>query len=146
MKVIFLKDVRKQGKKGEIKNVKDGYAENFLIKQGLATPVNKDSLRELDRTNKKEQEELNKKEQTAKDLQKKLLNTMIEFKVRTGAEDKVFGSISSKQIKDELNKIGYKVEKRWIDLKTPISTLGFHKVKINIYKNITAEIKVHLIK
>ena len=134
MEVIFLKDLKNQGKKGDIKNVKDGYAENFLIKNGYAIKKTKESLAKLSH-------EQQKKAQEDEENKKKYL-----FKVKTGTNDKVFGSISVKQIKDELMKLGYKIEKSAIALETPLSSLGFHNVKINLYPSITAEIKVHLIK
>ena len=134
MEVIFLKDLKNQGKKGEIKNVKDGYAENFLIKNGYATKKTKKA---------KEDEE---KRKEALELKEKLSKVVLEFKVKTGEQDKVFGSISVKQIKEELAKLDYKIEKSAIEITNPLSTLGFHNIKINLYPNITAEIKVHLVK
>ena len=82
----------------------------------------------------------------AKELKKKLDEVTIEFKVKTGEYDKVFGSISVKQIKEELNKLSYKIDKNQIMLEVPISVLGFHKVEVELYSNIKANIKVHLIK
>ena len=146
MEVIFIKDLRNQGKKGQIKNVKDGYAENFLIKNGYAVIKNKENLAKLNHELKKKEELDLENKKTAEDLKKKLDKETIEFKVKTGAGDKVFGSISVKQIKDELDKKGYKIEKNMIDTDGSISTLGFHNVDINLYANITATIKVHVVK
>lgn len=146
MEVIFIKDLKNQGKKGQIKTVKDGYAENFLIKNGYAIKKTKENLNRLNHEQAKhEKEEKEKKEQAIK-IKEKLDKEILEFKVKTGAGDKVFGSISVKQIKDELQKKGYKVEKSSIILDTAISSLGFHKVKIELYQDIISEIKVHVIK
>lgn len=145
MEVIFIKDLRNQGKKGQIKNVKDGYAENFLIKNGYAVIKNKENLAKLNYELKKKEELDLENKKTAEDLKKKLDKETIEFKVKTGAGDKVFGSISVKQIKEELDKKGYKIEKSMIE-HTTISSLGFHNVDINLYANITATIKVHVVK
>ena len=82
----------------------------------------------------------------AKLLKEKLSKVTLEFKVKTGEVDRVFGSISIKQIKDELAKQGYKIEKSAIELTNNISSLGFHNVNINLYPEITAQIKVHVIK
>ena len=146
MEVIFIKDLKKQAKKGDIKIVKDGYAENYLIKNGYAVKKTKQNLLKLnqEQTKKAKEEELNKK--VAQEQKKELDKQKIEFKVKTGEGDKVFGSISVKQIKDELQKQGFKIEKSQIIINNPIQSLGFHNVDINLYPNITATIKVHVIK
>ena len=146
MEVIFIKDLKNQGKKGEIKNVKDGYAENFLIKQGYAVMKTKESLAKLEceQRNKAAQDAENKKQATA--LKTELDKVVTEFKVKTGEGDKVFGSISVKQIKDELAKKNYKIEKSQIEIVSQIASLGFHNVNINLYPGITAIVKAHLVK
>ena len=146
MEVIFIKDLKNQGKKGQIKNVKDGYAENFLIKQGYAVKKTKENLAKLEyeQRNKAAQDAENKK--NAEILKKELDKVIIEFKVKTGEGDKVFGSISIKQIKDELQNKNIKVDKNQIELTNPISSLGFHNVDIKLYPGIISTIKVHVIK
>ena len=146
MEVIFIKDLKNQGKKGQIKNVKDGYAENFLIKQGYAVMKTKESLAKLEceQRNKAAQDAENKKQATA--LKIELDKVVIEFKVKTGEGDKVFGSISVKQIKDELQKKNFKIDKSQIEITNQIASLGFHNVDIKLYPGITATIKVHVIK
>ncbi len=145
MEVIFIKDLKNQGKKGEIKNVKDGYAQNFLIKNGYAVLKTKENLSKLNHELKKKEELDLENKNNANVLKDKLDKVVLEFKVKTGEKDKVFGSISIKQIKDELDKLGYKIEKSMIE-HTTIATLGFHEVKITLYPNIVAKIKVHVIK
>jgi len=141
MQVIFLKDVKGQGKKGEIKNVSDGYAKNFLIKNGYAIKKTEGSLNKLN-IEKKEEKELDlKKRQEALALKKKLENITINFKVKS-SKDKMFGSISTKQIKEELNKLGYLVDKKQI-ANTMINSLGLHVVKVTLYKDIIVDLKVH---
>ena len=146
MEVIFIKDLKNQGKKGQVKNVKDGYAENFLIKNGYAVKKTKENLQKLnyEQAKKAKEDEANKK--TALELKEKLAKVILEFKVKTGEGDKVFGSISVKQIKDELLKKNYKVEKSQIEIISQIASLGFHNVNINLYPGITAVVKVHVIK
>lgn len=146
MKVIFIKDLKKQGKKGEIKEVKDGYAENYLIKNGYAKKANEEGLRQLERENKLEKKQYEQNLKEAQELKNKLDDITIEFKVRTGEGDKVFGSISVKQIKDELTKKGFKIDKKQIEIENSITTLGFHHIKINLFQDIVAKIKVHVVK
>lgn len=146
MKVIFIKDLRKQGKKGEIKNVKDGYAQNFLIKNGYAIPVNEQNMNKLNhekqREEKKDKENRTKAKKDALELEK----LELEFKVKTGEADKIFGSISIKQIKEKLDQKGWKIEKKQIELNHNITSLGYHEVKINLYADIYAILKVHVTK
>ena len=146
MEIIFIKDLKNQGKKGQIKKVKDGYAENFLIKNGYAVKKTKENLAKLNNEIAKKERENEENKKQAKQLKEKLDKLIIEFKVKTGEADKVFGSISVKQIKDELQKKGYSVDKNQIDTQGTISSLGFHDVLINLYPEITAKIKVHVIK
>lgn len=146
MQVIFVKDLKKQGKKGEIKTVKDGYAENFLIKNGYAVPVNDRNLKTLEREKKNEKELDQKNTEEANKAKVLLEKEVLEFKVRTGEGDRVFGSVSVKQIKDELSKKGYKIDKNQIIIDNTISSLGFHYVTIELYQKITAKLKIHVIK
>lgn len=146
MKVIFLKDLKNQGKKGDIKEVKDGYAENFLIKKGYAKKLTEESYSNYKEEQKelKKQDELYRKE--ALELKEKLEKLSISFKVKTGEGDRVFGSVSPKQIKEELQNKGYKIDKKLIEINNNLSSLGFHNVKVNLYKDIYATLKVQLVK
>lgn len=146
MEVIFIKDLKNKGKKGQIKNVKDGYAQNFLIKNGYAVVKTKENLSKLEHEKAKKAEEDKSNKQQAEELKQKLEKVVLEFKVKTGEGDKVFGSISQKQIKDELQAQGFKIEKNQIDNSKQISSLGFHNVDITLYAGITGTIKVHLVK
>lgn len=146
MEVIFIKDLKNQGKKGQIKNVKDGYAENYLIKNGYAVKKTKENLSKLNyEMAKKEKTEAENKAKATK-IKEQLSKEILEFKVKTGEGDKVFGSISIKPIKEELQKRGYEIEKSMIEIENPITSLGFHTVKINLYPEVIATIKVHVIK
>lgn len=146
MEVIFIKDLKNQGKKGQIKTVKDGYAENYLIKNGYAVKKSKENLTKLNNeiARKEKEDKINK--ENALKVKETLKNVVLEFKVKTGEGDRVFGSISVKQIKDELEKKGYKIEKSQIEISSPIQSLGFHNININLYPEVIAEVKVHVIK
>ncbi len=146
MEVIFIKDLKNQGKKGQVKNVKDGYAENYLIKNGYAIKKTKENLSKLQHEQAKKAKEDLENKNKAIEIKEKLAKEVLEFKVKTGEGDRVFGSISIKQIKDGLLEKGYKIEKSMIELDTAISSLGFHNVKINLYPEVVATIKVHVIK
>jgi len=146
MEVIFIKDLRGQGKKGDIKDVKTGYAENFLIKNGYAVIKNKENLRQLEKENKERENKKQEEENNAKKIKKEIENVVIECKVKTGEGDKVFGSVSPKQIKEELAKKNIKIEKNMIKIDKTLSTLGFHNVEVELYPKIKAILKVHLIK
>ena len=146
MEVIFIKDLRGQGKKGDIKEDKNGYAENFLIKNGYAVAKTKENLQILNNDKKKKAQEDAENRKNAEELKTKIEKEVLEFKVKTGEGDKVFGSISLKQIKDELNKKGYKIEKSMINYDNPIQSLGFHNVELDLYQGIKTTIKIHVIK
>ena len=143
MQVIFLKDLKGQGKKGEIKEVSDGYATNFLIKKGYAIKKTSGSLNKLNiekEEEKKLDESLRKEALVNKEKLEKLA---ISFNAKAGKMDKMFGSISSKQIKEELDKLGYNIDKKNIKMES-INSFGYHDVDIILYKEVVAKIKVHV--
>ncbi len=146
MEVIFLKDVKGQGKKGEVKKVKDGYAINFLIKNNLAVAKTDKGLEILDKEKKEEKAKEERNIEEATKIKTKLEKEIISFKIKTGDMDKVFGSISTKQIKEELDKLGYNINKNQIILDHAITSLGIHDVEIVIYKKVKTNLKVKVTK
>ncbi len=143
MKIILIDNVKGTGKKDEIKEVKDGFG-SFLIKEKKAVPYSNKSkeLLDIELKDRKFQEESLIKEMT--DLKNKLEKMELKFQVNTGKEGRVFGSISSKQISEELIKKNIKVDKKLINANN-INCLGTHFVKINLHKKVNAELKVTLL-
>ncbi len=144
MKVILLADVKKQGKKDDIIEVSDGYAINYLIKKGLAVPQTKKSQSVLDQELLDRHLEEEERVKNLNEIRKKLENKVLNFKVKTGAQDKVFGMVSTKQISEELKKMGYSIDKKCIILDHNLDTLGTHEVKIELHKRVIFNIKVNL--
>jgi large subunit ribosomal protein L9 len=135
MKVILLKDVRKLGKKDDVKEVSDGYARNYLIKNGLAVQYTSGSSKVLEKQKEIRKEHEDELKAEAEKVKEKLQNTPVEFMLATGKEGQVFGSVSSKNIVASLQKKGIQVDKRKIMMEAPISSLGTTRVKVDLYRN-----------
>ena len=146
MKVIFIKDVKGKGRSSDIKEVKDGYAQNFLIRNGYAVAYTARSKEILDIENKNKAEALEKEIKECEKIKDELKDIVLTFKVKTGKQDQVFGSVSTKQISSELEKRGYKIDKKKIALDEPISSLGYHEININLHRKVKAKVTVELIK
>ena len=146
MRVIFRQDVKGVGKKDDIKEVKDGYAINFLIKKNLAVVANQENLDNLKKEKAIRKENHDKAKKEAMEEKAKLEKLVLTFKVKTGEGDRVFGSVSQKQIKEEFKNNGYNIDKNQIKLQDSLSSLGFHKIEIELYKEVSAIVKVHLVK
>ena len=145
MKVIFLKDVKGSGKKGEIAEVSDGYARNFLIKKGLAEEATAVKINSLNI--KKGAEDFHRQEEikALKEEAKKLNGTQITLKIKCGENGKVFGSVTAKEIADELSALGYTVDKKRVILKDPIKLLGVYAVDVKFLPEVIAKIKVEVV-
>ncbi|RNF39920.1 50S ribosomal protein L9 [Planococcus salinus] len=145
MKVIFLKDVKGKGKKGEIKNVADGYAHNFLLKNNLAIEANQATISQLDGQKKKEQKEAAQELEEAKQLKEKLESLTIELTAKSGEGGRLFGSITTKQVAKELEKShGIKLDKRKMELDDAIRALGYTNIPVKLHQDVTATLKVHV--
>ena len=145
MKVIFIKDLKKQGKVNEIKEVSDGYATNYLIKNGYAVKYTKGSLDRLNNDLETSRIEEEKAISIAEKDKKELEKLKIQFKVKTGANGKVFGNIYTKQKADELAKKGYNIDKKKILIDVPLNVLGNHFVEVELHKKVKAKLNIELI-
>lgn len=142
MRVILLQDVENVGKKYEIKDVKDGYARNFLIPKGLAKLATKAVLEQVE---KQKEIEKQKVEEELKEIQK-IASSIDEFEViipvKVGEEQQLFEKINTQKISDKLKELGFEIKKEQIDLAEPIGELGEFPVKVKFEHNLESEIRV----
>lgn len=145
MKVIFLKDVKGKGKKGEVKEVSVGYAHNFLLKNNMAIEATPGNLSKLEGQQKRVEKDAAEELAEAKVLKEQLEKITVEMKAKSGEGGRLFGSITTKQIADALQKSqGIKVDRRKMELPDAIRALGFTNVPIRIHLDVTATLKVHV--
>jgi len=145
MKVIFLQDVKGQGKKGEVKEVSEGYARNFLIAKGLAKIATQGNINELNAHKSSEEKRKAQELEDAKKLAQELGKVIVTITSKAGEGGKLFGAVTSKQIADRLKQMKVQVDKRKIMLDEPIRSLGYTNVPIKIHHEVTATIKVHVV-
>ncbi|OFQ04449.1 LSU ribosomal protein L9P [Mycobacteroides abscessus subsp. abscessus] len=147
MKVIFLADVKGKGKKGEIKEVPTGYAQNFLIKKNLAKEATSQAIGELRGKQKSEEKAHAQLLAEAQEIKAKLEaeETIVEFVEKVGPDGRTFGSITSKKIAEELQKqFGIKIDKRHIQVQAPIRAVGLIDVPVKIYQDVTSVINLRV--
>lgn len=144
MKVILLSDVKKVGKKGEVVEVSDGYARNFLFARKLAVAASETGVKVLNEQ--KKQEDLRQAELKAEAIKVKETLEKDEFIFKVNSKNgKVFNSISTKQLQEALKAKGYNIDKRKIIDNEPITTLGYSNIKVELYKDVIGVIKVKLL-
>ena len=145
MKVVLLADVKGTGKKGEIKEVSDGYAQNFLLKTGKARKADNGAISE--NKIKKEASNYHKEmqKQDAVALAKKINGTKIVVKIKCGENGKTFGSVTSKEISESLAKQGFDIDKRKIELKEPLKAIGVYDVCAKLHPEVNAKFTVEII-
>lgn len=144
MRVIFLKDVKGTGKKGEIKEISDGYARNFLFPKKLAVVASEGNLTTLNQQQKKHEEQETEKLKSANVLKSKLEALALSFATKVGKEGKVFGSVTSKQISEQLRSQGVDIDKKQILLNDPIRMVGMTQVSVKIHPQVIATVRVHV--
>lgn len=147
MKVIFLEDVRGKGKKGELKNVADGYAQNFLIKNKKAIEATKQNVAKLKAEQNREAKDYEAEKEEAKKIKVQIEDdkTVVEILAKAGADGRLFGSVTTKKIAEELNKqYGLKVDKHKMVLSDGVKSLGYINVPVKLFEGVEATIRVHV--
>ena len=146
MEVILRQDVDKLGKTGTIVKVKDGFARNFLIPNGLAVPLTPSNLKKLEQEKARKNLELEKAKKEAEDLKEKLSNLSLTIPVLTQEEEKLYGSISPNEVANALKDEGFQIDKNSIILEEPIKSLGIYEVPVKLHPQVLGKIKIWVVK
>ena len=144
MKVILKKVVKNLGKEGDVVNVSDGYARNFLFKQGLAVEANAVNMNENNQAKQAQARQFEQDKQEAIALANKLSNIVVTIKVATGKNGQLFGAVTNKEISEELAKLGFNVDKKKIVVNAPIKTLGNYEVLCKLFIEVSCKLKVEV--
>ena len=146
MKVIYLQDVKGSGKKGELKNVADGYARNMLLPKGLAVEATPENLNKLKGQQDSAQHKIDMDIQAAKDAAAKLKNKKVIIKAKAGSNDRLFGSVTSANVAEAMNEqLGVQVDKKKIALSTDIKNFGSYTAAVKLYNGISETIDVEVV-
>jgi large subunit ribosomal protein L9 len=145
MKVIFLQDVKGQGKKGEIKEVSEGYARNFLLPKGVVQIATDGAKKSLDQQAAYAQKKKENEKNEFKALAAKLSEMTVVIKAKAGEGGRLFGAITSKQIADALEALKISIDKRKIELDDPIRVLGVTKVTVKLYPDVKGTLNVQVV-
>lgn len=146
MKLILLEDVDKVGKRGAVVSVKDGYGRNFLIPRNLAAPATEGNLKRVEMASKKRAVVEQKEEMDAGTLKAEIEKLHLTIPMKSGEAEVLFGSVTSSDIAAAIEKQGITVDKRRISLDEPIKRLGEYQVAVKLHKNVSAEVKVSVVK
>jgi large subunit ribosomal protein L9 len=145
VKIILLKKVEKLGERGEVVEVKRGYARNKLIPEKIALPYTEGNMRKFKELLKIEDIKKNKAKRMAMEKKEKLDKLSITIPVHVGEDEKLFGSITNMDIQEALKKEGYEIDKKNILLENPIKELGVHSVEISLHPEVKAKIKIWVV-
>ncbi len=144
MKIIFLENVKGKGKKGEVKDFANGYA-NYLIKNSLAVEANSKNMLQLEKQKVADLKKRTLEVEEARELARNLEKLNLSFFLKTDEKSqKVFGSVSTKQIRNELTKHGFNVNTKDIHIENQINTLGYHEINIKLDREVEASLKIHV--
>jgi len=145
MKVILIDDIRGLGSRGDVVNVKDGYARNYLLPKNLAREATTGNLKSVEQERKKWALLAAKEKEQAEKAAGAVKGTKIVVQKRVGESGQLFGSVTANEIADALTEKGFEVDKRRIELGHPIKTLGTHDVEVRLHKDVTAQIQVEVV-
>ena len=146
MKVILKADIKGVGKKDEVINASDGYARNFLLPKNLAEEANKENMAKLKAKQDSAKYQKNQEKEEAMKTADKLSKILLKMKVKAGENGKIFGGVSSKEIAQELSKqYGIEVDKKKIDLKETIKTLGVHNIEVKLFEGVVGKLRIDVI-
>ena len=146
MKVILLDNIKGVGKKDEVINAADGYARNFLFPKKLAVEANAENMSKLNNKKEAASYKKNVERQDAEELSKKIKGIMLKIKVKAGENGKIFGGVTAKEISDNLkSQYNFDIDKKKIELKETIKTLGEFNIPIKLFEGVVANLKVEVI-
>ena len=146
MDVILREDVNNLGQRGDTVKVAPGYARNFLLPQRLAVAANSANKKLVEQERQAHLRKEAKLASEATDLAKLMTGTVITIHQKSGENDQLFGSVTAKDVADQLEKKGYVIDRRKVQLDEPIKTLGEHKVNVRLHKDVNAEVTVNVVK
>ncbi|MFW6022854.1 MAG: 50S ribosomal protein L9 [Bacillota bacterium] len=145
MKVILKEDVKKLGKKGDLTNVSDGYARNYLFPKGLAEEATQSNISKLKHKEKVKKKKRAERKEDAKKIAEELEKEKFVIAVKAGENGRLFGSVTTKDIAEKVEEAGYEIDKRKIDLNEHIKSLGVHNIKVKIYEDVEATLKIQVV-
>ena len=145
MKVILLDDVRGSGKSGDVVNVSDGYARNMLIPRGLAVEATPQNIKQLEKKKEAIAKKFAEDKAAALEMKKKLEEITVEVKTKAGKSGKVFGSVTSADIAEALQAQGFDVDKKKIQLDSPIKATGTTDVNVKLFTEVSGKVKVNVV-
>ena len=146
MRIILLEDVERLGKRGAVLNVSDGYGRNFLLPRKLAVVATETNMKQIEQTGKRQKIVEAKESKDAMDLKADLEKVTIAIAMKSGEGDMLFGSVTGAHVAEELEKLGYKIDKRRIEVDEPIKRLGEYEIPVRLHKDVIATVKLSVVK
>ncbi len=146
MRIILLRDYENLGEAGEQVEVKDGFGRNYLIPKGIALKASKQNMKKFEEIAKQKKNKLARALKSSQELAEKLKTLSLTVPVKVGEDDKIFGSVTSQMIADQLQEKGYEIDKRQVQLEEPIKALGIYDIPIRLHSEITTSVKLWVIK